>query len=107
MNQHNIIVQNPQSTVVANFTPSKKRTKHYQSEDALEKEFIKQLETQAYEYLKITKEEDLIENLRSQLEKLNNYQFSEKEWGLFFNAEIANPNQSIEEKPTTIQEYHI
>ena len=103
----NIVAQNPQSTVVAEFTPSKKRAEHYQSEDALEKEFIKQLETQAYEYLKITKEEDLIINLRKQLEKLNNYQFSDKEWSHFFKTEIANPNQSIEEKTTTIQEDHI
>lgn len=103
----NIIAQNPQSTVVSEFTPSKKRAEHYQSEDALEKEFIKQLEAQAYEYLKITQEEDLIANLRSQLEKLNNYQFNEKEWSHFFKTEIANPNQSIEEKTTTIQEDHI
>lgn len=103
----NLVAQNPQSTVVSEFTPSKKRAEHYQSEDALEKEFIKQLESQAYEYLKITREEDLIENLRKQLEKINNYQFSEKEWSHFFKTEIANPNQSIEEKTTTIQEDHI
>ena len=102
-----ILVQNTQSTVVAEFTPSKKRAEHYQSEDALEKEFIKQLESQAYAYLKITQEEDLIANLRLQLEKLNSYQFSEKEWSHFFKTEIANPNQSIEEKTTTIQEDHI
>ncbi|MCF7819815.1 type I restriction endonuclease subunit R [Candidatus Gracilibacteria bacterium] len=102
-----IVAQNPQSTVVAQFTPSKKRAEHYQSENALEKEFIKQLESQAYEYLKITREEDLIANLRLQLEKLNNYQFTEKEWSHFFKTEIANPNQSIEEKTTTIQEDHI
>jgi len=103
----NLVAQNPQSTVVSEFTPSKKRAEHYQSEDALEKEFIKQLEAQAYEYLKITREEDLIVNLRKQLEKLNSYQFSEKEWSHFFKTEIANPNQSIEEKTTTIQEDHI
>jgi type I restriction enzyme R subunit len=103
----NIVSQNTQSTVVSEFAPSKKRAEHYQSEDALEKEFIKQLESQAYVYLKITQEEDLIANLRSQLEKLNSYQFSEKEWSHFFKTEIANPNQSIEEKTTTIQEDHI
>jgi len=102
-----LVAQNPQSTVVSEFTPSKKRAEHYQSEDALEKEFIKQLETQAYEYLKITKEEDLTLNLRKQLEKLNNYHFSDAEWSHFFTTEVANPNQSIEEKTTTIQEDHI
>ena len=99
-----IITQNTQSTVVAEYIPSKKRAEHYQSEDALEKEFIKQLEGQAYEYLKIKKEDDLIENLRAQLEKLNNYTFSDAEWIDFFTWELANPAQSIEDKTKTIQE---
>jgi type I restriction enzyme, R subunit len=103
----NLVAQNPKSTVVAEFTPSKKRAEHYQSETELEREFIKQLETQAYEYLKITKEEDLKLNLRKQLEKLNKYQFSDNEWKYFFDKEIANSNQSIAEKTTTIQEDHI
>jgi len=104
---YNLVAQNPKSTVVAKFTPSKKRAEHYQSEDALEKEFIKQLQDQAYEYLKITKEEDLILNLKKQLEKLNDYQFTDKEWKHFFDSELANPNQSIAEKTTTIQEDYI
>ena len=70
----------------------------------MEKAFIKQLETQAYEYVKITNEGDLILNLRKQLEKLNNYAFSDKEWDYFFKKELANPNQSIAEKTFTIQE---
>ncbi len=104
---YNLVVQNPQSTVVAKFKPSKKRAEYYQSEDALEREFIKQLQAQAYEYLKITKEEDLILNLRKQLEKLNDYQFTDNEWKHFFESELANPNQSIAEKTTTIQEDYI
>jgi type I restriction enzyme, R subunit len=104
---YNLVAQNTESTVVVEFTPTNERSKSYQSEDQLEKAFIKQLETQAYEYLKITLEEDLIKNLRTQLEKLNDYEFSDKEWVQFFKSEIANPNQSIAEKTTTIQEDHI
>jgi len=103
----NIVIQNPQSTVVAQFTPSAKRAEHYQSEDALEKEFVAQLQSQAYEYLQIRQESDLIINVRKQLEKLNNYQFTDNEWQHFFDKEIANINQGIEEKTTTIQEDHI
>jgi len=103
----NIVAQNTQSTVVAEYTPSKKRAEHYQSEDALEKDFIKQLELQAYEYLKIHNNDDLVKNLRAQLEKLNDYKFSDNEWDNFFRWEIANPNQSIEEKTITIQEDYI
>jgi type I restriction enzyme R subunit len=103
----NIIAQSSQSTVVTEFTPSSRKATNYQSEDALEKEFIKQLESQAYEHLIIHQEADLKTNLRDQLEKLNNYQFSDKEWSEFFNKEISNSSQSIEDKTTTIQEDYI
>jgi type I restriction enzyme, R subunit len=103
-NKYNLIVDNSNSTVVAEYTPDKKRAEQYQSEDALEKTFIKQLESQAYEYLHVTSEDALVLNLRQQLEKLNDYQFTDLEWDRFFKNEIANANQSIEEKTTTIQE---
>lgn len=107
-NSYNLVAQSNESTVVAEYTlPYGKRSETYQSEADLEKAFIKQLQTQAYEYIKITKEEDLILNLRKQLEKLNNYKFSDKEWDYFFKKELANPNQSIAEKTTTIQEDYI
>ena len=110
---YNLVAQNPTSTVVAQYPPEgatevrEKRAESYQSEDALEKAFIKQLELQAYEYLPITDAKALEDNLRTQLEKLNNYQFTQSEWQKFFKTELANPNQSIVEKTTTIAEDHI
>jgi type I restriction enzyme, R subunit len=105
---YNLIAQNTESTVVSLYSPSyEKRSEYYQSEADLEKAFIEQLQSQAYEYIKIKTEEDLILNLRKQLEKLNNYTFSDKEWDYFFKTEIANPNQSIVEKTKTIQEDYI
>ena len=105
---YDLVAQNTESTVVREYTPAYgKRAKQYQSEADLEKEFIKQLENQAYEYINIKKEEDLIKNLREQLEKLNNFTFTDKEWENFFKLELANPNQSIAEKTRTIQEDYI
>lgn len=103
----NLVAQNSQSTVVAEFTPSPRKAEHYQSEDALEKEFIKQLQSQAYEHLTIHQEDDLVHNLRKQLEKLNQYEFTDAEWKYFFEKEIANTSAWIEEKTTTIQEDYI
>lgn len=103
-NKYNLVAESSQSTVVAEYFPDTQRVSQYQSEDALEKAFIKQLESQAYEYLSIHSEEELIINLRSKLEKLNNYIFSDSEWEKFFKGEVANPNQSIEEKTAKIQE---
>lgn len=65
------------------------------------------LTEQGYEYLTIHKEDDLINNLRGQLEKLNNYNFSQAEWDRFFKECIANQNDGIVEKTRKIQEDNI
>jgi len=106
-NKYNLVAKNSQSTVVSEYTPDKKRASHYQSEAELERAFVKQLGEQAYEYLNITSETDLVLNLRKQLEKLNSFEFTDIEWEQFFTSEIANPNQSIAEKTATIQEDYI
>lgn len=106
-NRYNLVAENPQSTVVAEYQPEYRTAKSYQSEAELERAFIEQLQSQAYEYLPITSEADLVRNLRQQLERLNNFTFSDAEWERFFSGEIANPNQSIAEKTVTIQEDYI
>lgn len=106
-NKNSIIVENVHSTVMAEYISDTKRAEHYQSEDALERAFIKQLESQAYDYLTITSEQDLVVNLRTQLEKLNDITFSDTEWSQFFANELANPNASIEDKTLIIQEDYI
>ncbi len=106
-NKYNLVAENPQSTVVGEYVKDGVRIAHYQSEADLERAFIKQLESQAYEYLPITSEADLVLNLRKQLEKLNDFTFTDNEWEQFYTSELANPNQSIAEKTVTIQEDHI
>jgi len=79
---YNLVAENRHSTVVAKYPPEnmgkvrEKRAEYYQSEAALETAFIEQLKTQAYEYLPITNEDALKTNLRTQLEKLNNFTFT-------------------------------
>ena len=85
----------------------KARSDSYQSEAELEQEFIRLLCEQGYEYLQIHTEKDLIANLRLQLEKLNNYHFSEDEWKRFFTDSIANANEGIVEKTRKIQEDNV
>ena len=106
---YNIVAQNSESTVVAEYAhdASMVRDAGYQSEADLERAFIKQLQSQAYEYISIKTESDLITNLRRQLEKLNNFTFTDTEWERFFIGTLANPNQNIVEKTTTIQEDYI
>ena len=98
-----------ESTVVAEFLPdaTSVRDAGYQSEAALEKALIQQLQLQAYDYLALTSEAELIANLRRQLEKLNKLTFSDAEWERFFTTSIAGANDGILEKTARIQEDHI
>lgn len=105
--QYKMVAENPQSTVVSDYEPRYRTAKQYQSEAEMEKEFIEQLHTQAYDYLPITSEKELIENLRRQLEKLNGYRFTDKEWTAFFKEKIANQNSGIVEKTAIVQDDYI
>ena len=104
MTSFNIVAATTENTVVTSYEPVKKRSDRYQSEAALEREFIQLLTQQGYAYLPIHQEADLIANLRRQLEALNDYQFTDSEWEQFFQNAIANPNEHIVEKTRKIQE---
>ena len=103
----NIVAQSSESTVVTEYKPQAKRSEAYQSEADLEKEFIRLLCELGYERLTIHKEADLIANLRTQLEKLNNYRFTDGEWKRFWDEVLANTNSGILEKTRLIQEDYV
>ena len=103
----NIVAETNENTVVTAYEPVKVRADQYQSEAALEKEFIRMLCDQGYEYLSIHSEKDLIQNLRTKLEELNHYQFTDHEWHQFFHSAVANPNEHIVEKTRKIQEDNV
>ncbi|NSW44987.1 MAG: type I restriction endonuclease subunit R [Bacteroidales bacterium] len=105
--KYNLVAENTQSTVVAEYQPEYRTETSYQTEAELENAFIKRLQTQGYEYLTFKNEAELIKNLRSCLETLNNIAFTDEEWNHFLKSEIANPNHSITEKTATIQEDYI
>lgn len=107
MCKYGMVAENMESTIVAKYDSEKTKETKYQSEADLEKAFIKQLQAQAYEYLPLKTEQDLINNLRKQLEKLNHYQFDDKEWEEFFKKNIAKPTDTIADKTYTIQEDYI
>ncbi|HSW59348.1 MAG TPA: type I restriction endonuclease subunit R [bacterium] len=107
MNKYSIVAESPESTVVAEYLPKERKETTFQSEADLEKEFIRLLEGQAYDFLSVSSEDDLIVNLRKQLELLNSFKFSDTEWEQFFKSKIANQNTGIEEKTAIIQEDHI
>lgn len=107
MSQYNIIAESAEYTVVSEYEHAVSTSEAYQSEAELEKEFIRLLQEQGYEYLPIHTEADLVSNLRTSLEKLNGYHFTDNEWEHFFNECIANKNDDIVAKTARIQEDYI
>lgn len=104
MSTYNIVLAANESTVVTEYQPETKRSDSYQSEAALEKAFIDMLTQQGYERLGINNAAELVANLRRQLELLNNYKFTDREWDSFFKNKLANANEGIAEKTKKIQE---
>jgi type I restriction enzyme, R subunit len=101
------IALSSESTVVAEFVADPATSAAYQSEAELERSLVELLRSQAYEYLPITSEAQLVANLRTQLEALNAITFSDAEWEQFFGERIAGANDGIVEKSIRIQEDHV
>lgn len=89
MKEQSIIIEEKQKTVVAQWEPLPRNYDEYQSEAQLEKELIATLASQGYGTPNIHNETDMLANLRTQLEALNNIQFSDNEWNTFFKNNIA------------------
>lgn len=104
---YNLVAENNNYTVVAEYEKEGYHAENYQTEADLERAFIDRLTKQGYEYLQIHKEADLIANLRRQLELLNNYAFTDNEWKRFFSEVIANGQDGIVEKTYKIQHDYI
>ena len=107
MSYFNIVAETTENTVVTEYKSTGVRAEAYQSEAALETEFIRLLTEQGYEDKPIHNEEELISNLREKLEMLNGIRFSEAEWVRFFSECIANKNDGIVEKTRKIQEDNV
>lgn len=107
MSAYNIIAATTESTVVSEYIPEPRKSDAYQSEAALENEFIRLLQGQGYEYIQVRSEAELIQNLRRQLEALNRMTFTEEEWNRFFKNNLAGANEGIVEKTRKIQSDHV
>mgnify|MGYP000939070927 CR=1 FL=1 len=104
------VVLTNESTVVGLYEPEETDRAGYQSEAELEAAFIRQLQAQAYEYVSFASEDELVANLRTQLEALNDYTFTDEEWERFFAQSIrtrSGGGDEIVEKTRRIQEDHV
>ena len=102
MDDYKIIVEQEHSTVMAHFEVTPKPDGGYQSEAKLEDSLIKQLVMQGYEYIYCQAENFLLNNLRYQLEKLNDVKLSDSEWNRLLPM-ISNEQMTIQDKTEMIQ----
>ena len=80
----------------------------YQTESSLEREFIQDLVNQGYEYLpKLTTPTAMLENVRAQLQILNNVEFSSSEWTRFCEEYLDNPSDNHIDKTRKIHNDYI
>lgn len=80
----------------------------YQTEAALEKEFIQDLIQQGYEYLtNLNSQEAMLANVRVQLQSLNNVEFSDGEWARFVEEFLDKPSDNLIEKTRKIHDNYI
>ena len=95
--KYNLIAETNLETVMTQYTPAMRLSDKFQNEAGLEKEFIRMLQAQGYEYLDIHTEEELIINLRKQLEILNirNTANRKNAYKINYNLERAKMTDSL------------
>ncbi|AWX42991.1 type I restriction system endonuclease [Metamycoplasma cloacale] len=93
--------------IMSDYVPTLENKTNYQTEAELEYEFINLLMQLNYEYAPVKNDKELISNLRVQLERLNNYKFSDSEWNEIYFNKIASDNFNIVRKTEIIQKEHI
>ena len=80
----------------------------YQSEEALECEFILDLQNQGYEYLPaLNNQQAMLANVRVQLQSLNKVVFSDGEWRRFMETYLDKPCDTMVDKTRKIHDDYI
>jgi type I restriction enzyme R subunit len=80
----------------------------YQSEADLEREFIQDLINLGYEYLSdLNSTSKMLDNIRKQLQTLNNVQFSDVEWKRFCEEYLDKPGDNHVDKTRKIHDDYI
>ena len=108
MSEYNPIAESNNFIVLDKYTKIDQQGAGYQTEADLERELIEDLQNQGYDYLKdLHTPEKMLDNVRVQLQKLNNTQFSEAEWARFCEEYLDKPSDSLIDKTRKIHNDHI
>ncbi len=108
MCNHKTIAETNNFIILDKYTNIEQKDGSYQSEADLERELIKDLKNQGIEYLKnIKTTQSMMENVKVQLEELNDVKFSTDEWSRFCEQYLDKPNDNIVDKTRKIHDDYI
>ncbi|WP_397580312.1 HsdR family type I site-specific deoxyribonuclease [Sphingorhabdus sp.] len=102
------IAESKNFIVLDKYTSDWTASDHYQSEAELERELIKDLSNQGYEFLPaLTSPEAMLANVRVRLEDLNSVRFTDEEWPRFVASYLDNPSDGIIDKTRKVHDDYI
>ncbi len=108
MIEYKAIAESNNFIVLDKYTKALQIKESYQSEYALEAEFITDLQNQGYEYLpELNTPAKMLANVRVQLQTLNNMQFLDGEWQRFVESYLDKPSDNSTEKTRKIHDDYI
>jgi type I restriction enzyme R subunit len=108
MTDYKTIAESKNFIVLDKYTKESQVAESYQSEDDLEREFIKDLESQGYEFLPDLNNPDaMLVNVREQLQSLNKVQFVGDEWQRFVESYLDKPSDNSVDKTRKIHDDYI
>lgn len=108
MIEYNTIAESNNFIVLEKYTKALQLKESYQSEYALEAEFITDLQNQGYQYLPdLNSPDKMLANVRVQLQTLNQVHFLDGEWQRFVENYLDKPSDSLLDKTRKIHDDYI
>jgi type I restriction enzyme R subunit len=108
VNYNNTIAESNNYIVLDKYSKAQQVSEAYQSENELERELIKDLRAQGYEYLpELTTQNAMLINVRAQLQRLNNVTFSDDEWQRFLLEYLDNPSDNSTDKTRKVHDDYV
>ncbi|VAW46562.1 Type I restriction-modification system, restriction subunit R [hydrothermal vent metagenome] len=108
MIDYRTIAESNNFIILDKYSKGWKVAENYQSEYDLEREFIDDLVKQGYDYLpSLNTPEEMLANVRVQLQVLNNVEFLEGEWQRFVEQYLDKPSDNITDKTRKIHDDYI
>jgi len=108
MMDYKTIAESKSFIVLDKYSKADQIAEGYQSEDALERELIEDLQNQGYEFVAgLNNPDAMLANVRVQLQKLNNAEFTQGEWLRFVETYLDKPSDSMVDKTRKIHDDYI